>query len=81
MKYLEPPQFVICVNNKENPASLEVRMLYRVVEPQPGDPKDYVRIVDETGEDYLYPSVWLPAIELSGDVIEALLSGNKANAA
>ncbi len=30
--------------------------LYRVMEPQPGDPKNYLRVLDESGEDYLYPA-------------------------
>lgn len=78
MKYLEPPQFVLCVNNKSNPASLEVRMLYRVVEPEAGDPKDYVRIADESGEDYLFPRQWFVSVELPQEAVDALTAQGQA---
>ena len=46
--------FAICLDNEGYEASLELRKLYQVVAPKASDPKGYVRIVDESGEDYLY---------------------------
>ena len=48
-------RFVICIDNSSYPASLERRKIYEVVpgtkEPEAG----YVRVIDESGSDYLYP--------------------------
>src|SRR5260364_51340 len=48
--------FLICVNNKGYEASLEVRKLYRCLDDAHADALDMVRVVDESGEDYLYPA-------------------------
>ena len=47
-------RFAICLDNEGYEASLELRKIYRVLPPEGNDPKDYVRVVDESGEDYLY---------------------------
>ncbi len=48
-------RFVICIDNSEYPASLETRKIYEVV-PGTGKPEvGFVRIIDESGSDYLYP--------------------------
>jgi len=72
MRYLEPPQYFACVDNTQNPASLERRKLYRVVEPDVNDPDSYVRIVDESGEDYIFPRDWFMAVDLPQATIDAL---------
>lgn len=46
--------FAICIDNDGYEAALELRKIYQVLPPEANDPKDYVRIVDESGEDYLY---------------------------
>jgi hypothetical protein len=46
--------FVICLNNEGYEASLELRKIYQVIQPEPNDPRGYIRIIDESGEDYLY---------------------------
>ena len=46
--------FAICIDNEGYEAALELRKIYQVVPPEANDPKEYVRIVDESGEDYLY---------------------------
>ena len=48
-------RFVLCVANPGYAASLEVRKLYEYLQPLTNDPKSLIRIVDESGEDYLYP--------------------------
>ena len=60
---------MICLNNKDYPASLEVRKLYERIEDETADKLGQIRIVDESGDDYLYRSdlfqpIYLPtAIE------------------
>lgn len=72
MKRTEP-QFVVCVNNEEYPASLELRKLYQVV-PDPAAAKHHhVRIVDESGEDYLYPDSCFVTVDLPPSVERAVL--------
>ena len=56
--------FVICVDNEGYEASLELRKIYQVVPPEDNDPKGYVRIVDESGEDYLYHKKGFELVEL-----------------
>jgi len=56
--------FAICVDNKGYEASLELRKVYQVVRAEQNDPKGYVRVVDESGEDYLYNEKGFEMIEL-----------------
>jgi len=56
--------FAICLNNQGYEAALELRKIYQVLPPEANDPKDYVRIVDESGEDYLYVKKCFELIEL-----------------
>jgi hypothetical protein len=51
---------------------LEVGKLYRRLEPLPTDPKSRIRVVDESGEDYLYPSAFFREIKVSGALRRAL---------
>jgi hypothetical protein len=63
MKRAEP-QFVVCIKNKDYPASLELRKLYRVL-PDPAAAKlRQLRVVDESGEDYLYPQDYFVPVQL-----------------
>ncbi len=60
------PQFVVCVDNSENEASLEFGKIYRVIPDADAETEGLIRIIDESGEDYgfaasrFYP-VQLPA--------------------
>jgi hypothetical protein len=47
-------RFAVCVNNNGYEASLEVGKLYRIIPDQEAERRGYVRIVDESGEDYGY---------------------------
>lgn len=46
---------VICINNDGYPASLEVRKVYERIPDQAAESNDQYRVIDESGEDYLYP--------------------------
>ena len=65
-------RFVICVQNDEYPASLETRKIYQEV-PDPDAGPDLIRVIDESGEDYLFPRDLFVPVELSGEVKAALL--------
>jgi hypothetical protein len=47
--------FAVCLRNDGFPASLEVRKLYPVLRDPSAEADDLIRVVDESGEDYLYP--------------------------
>ncbi|MBF6614090.1 MAG: hypothetical protein IVW55_13255 [Chloroflexi bacterium] len=64
--------FAICVRNDGYPASLEVRKIYRVIADTTAAQQHYLRVTDESGEDYLYPDSYFTPIELPQPVKEAL---------
>ena len=57
-------QFLLCVHNEGYPVSLEVRKVYRALPDATAAARHFVRVIDESGEDYLYPESWFVAIEL-----------------
>ena len=65
----EPSQadlrFAVCIRNDDYPASLEVRKVYRVIADPDAEQRKYVRVVDESGEDYLYPAEYFVAAHVS----------------
>ena len=63
---------MICLKNDEYEVSLEVRKVYRVISDPQADQLQMIRVVDESGEDYLYPQEMFASIELPQAVIEAL---------
>ena len=67
-------QFVVCLKNKGYDASLERRKIYQVL-PDPRAAKHgLIRVVDESGEDYLYPQSFFAPIELSQPIRRAVLA-------
>lgn len=65
------PRFVICVSNEGYEASLERWKLYALIEDEEANAKQFVRLVDESGEDYLYPSSMFARLELPQEVQQA----------
>jgi hypothetical protein len=72
-------RFVICVNAGGYGASLEVGKVYRSLGAPAHGPADHLRVVDESGEDYVYPKSLFRAITLPAQVQRAL--GHSAPAA
>ena len=64
--------FAICILNDGYPASLELRKLYPVLEDPFADEHDLIRVVDESGEDYLFPNAYFARVELPRTVEQAL---------
>jgi hypothetical protein len=61
------------VNNEDYKASLELRKIYQVVPDAGAAAHNLLRVIDESGEDYLYPRQYFRVIELPKDVQKALL--------
>ena len=57
-------QYVVCIKNDGNPESLQLRKIYRTLPDADAAKHGYTRVVDETGEDYLYPRQYFLAIAL-----------------
>jgi hypothetical protein len=57
-------KFVVCVDNSGYKASLEPRKLYRVVPDAKAGKLGQLRVVDESGEDYLYPASFFESVSL-----------------
>ena len=66
-------RFAVCVDNAGYPASLELHKIYRVLPDDEAAQDGDVRVVDESGEDYLYPAEYFVAIEVPRRVEESLL--------
>jgi hypothetical protein len=69
-------QFLVCVKNQDYPASLEVRKIYRTLPDATALAKGFVRVVDESDEDYLYPADYFIAIDLPKATVDALLAAS-----
>jgi hypothetical protein len=57
-------RFAICVNNDEYPASLDRHKVYRVLPDKEAEQDGDLRVIDESGEDYLYPAEYFVLVEL-----------------
>ncbi|MBA3438402.1 MAG: hypothetical protein H0T92_00845 [Pyrinomonadaceae bacterium] len=72
---IENPElkFAVCINNEGYPASLELRKIYQVVPDEKAAKHNLVRVIDESGEDYLYPERFFVSIELPQAAEETFL--------
>lgn len=68
-------KFVVCINNENYPSSLELHKIYRALPDNDADADGDgdLRVVDESGEDYLYPSSYFVPIQVPQIVEESLL--------
>lgn len=65
-------QFVICIDDGGYADDLKVRTVYQVLPDESAARSDYLRVVDETGEDYLYPAGLFVPIDLPREAERAL---------
>ncbi len=71
-KRLSKEQFVVCIRN-EDCEDLEFRKIYQVLSDKKAAATGYIRVLDESGEDYLYPESYFLPIALPQKLEEALL--------
>jgi hypothetical protein len=67
-------QFAICLKNKGYEVSLERRKIYSVLPDARAAKHGLIRVVDESGEDYLYPRSFFAPIELPQPIRRAVLA-------
>jgi len=76
MKRQKPQgRFVLCVRN-DGSEDLEPRKVYQVLQDREANREGYLRILDESGEDYLYPAEYFVAVELPASVSEQFVASS-----
>ena len=56
--------YLLCVNNESYPVSLELRKVYLAIPDAAAEEDGFVRVIDESGEDYLFPQDLFVPIEV-----------------
>ena len=64
--------FVVCIKNEGYSASLELRKIYEVVQDDLAADHQMIRVIDESGEDYLFPVDFFISIDLPKPIEQAL---------
>lgn len=65
--------FVICIKNDDYSASLEIRKLYQIVSDPDAENSGQLRVIDETGDDYLYPKEYFVSVNLPDATEQAII--------
>ncbi|MYE90200.1 hypothetical protein F4X33_14510 [Candidatus Poribacteria bacterium] len=74
-KVTQKTQFALCIENSDCD-DLEKRKLYQILPDEAATQEGYMRIIDESGEDYLYPESYFILVELPRQTVEVLLASN-----
>jgi len=74
MAKTQPQQLVVCVDNEGYPASLDRRKIYVALPDAAAEKHGLIRVVDESGEDYLYPKAFFRPLALSPSLKKAVLA-------
>ena len=65
------PQFAICIDT-DDPDILTPRMIYQVLPDESAARSEYIRVIDNEGEDYLYPANYFIVFDFPAEVERAL---------
>ncbi len=68
--------FAVCVRNAGYEASLELHKIYAVLPDAEAEKESDIRVIDESGEDYLYPADWFVPIDVPDEVEASLLEAS-----
>ena len=66
--------FVVCIHNEDYEASLEPRKLYESIPDSDAERHNQIRVIDESGEDYLYPKSFFISVELPASIESQVLN-------
>ena len=72
-------KFALCLENAGHEASLILGKVYRLVPDARGAEDDLIRIIDESGEDYLFASAQFAIVEFPQDVRRRILALHRAD--
>ena len=67
-----PDKFAICIYTKED-VLLTARKIYQVLPDEKAERSDYIRIIDDEGEDYLYPKNYFVFVPISPEIEKVFL--------
>ena len=67
------PRFAVCLDNSGYSVSLELHKIYRVLPDEDAAREGDIRIIDESGEDYLYPAKYFALVDLPDETEQALM--------
>jgi len=67
-------KWIVCVNHEGYPASLQARKLYSAVEDETAENLGFLRVIDESGEDYLYPKERFVQVDIAEPLEQQLLA-------
>ena len=70
-------RFALCVDNSEYPVSLELHKIYRLIADQDASEDGDLRVIDESGDDYLYPAEWFITIHVPPQISRRLTRGRR----
>lgn len=75
MKHRETmrPRFAVCIHNADYPAALELHKIYQILPDENAAGDGDLRVIDESGEDYLYPASAFVLLEVPQEVEHAIL--------
>jgi hypothetical protein len=73
MKNITSHRLVICIKNDDYSVSLETRKIYEAIPDIEAEKHKQIRIIDESGEDYLYPEEYFIPVSLPKDVEDAII--------
>jgi len=74
MPRAQSKQLVICIKNEGYPVSLEKRKIYVALRDPHSEKHGLLRIIDESGDDYLYPKTFFRSIALPQAIKKAVLA-------
>jgi hypothetical protein len=74
MPRLRSKRLVVCINNKGSSTALERRKIYLALRDPAAEKHGLIRVVDESGDDYLYPRSFFRRIALPNAIRKALLA-------
>jgi hypothetical protein len=74
MAKTQTKRLVVCIDNEGYGASLEKRKIYVALRDATGEQRGLIRIVDESGDDYLYPKSFFRPIALPSSIKKAVLA-------
>ena len=66
------PEYVVCIDNADYPASLELHKIYRTLPDADASDSGDLRVIDESGEDYLFPATSFASISPPANVRSSL---------
>ena len=76
---LEGNKLVICIDNKGNEASLEQWKVYQCLRDEEAERHNEIRVIDEEGEDYLYPADIFSPVSLEASIAKIFINQHSKN--